>query len=588
METTNVDKIKREKLLNALDKIEKNLKDEDLINSLALIKNEINKKKYGLFWEEHNERVDQELETKIPVLKENKKKRILESKEKDFNFLIEGDNLHSLYILNKTHKENIDVIYIDPPYNTGKKDFIYNDKIVENEDGYKHSKWLSFLEKRLRLAQKLLKPSGIIFISIDDNELAELKLLCDSIFDERNFISILSIENNPKGRKNSNFISTSNEYCLIYAKNKDKSYFLENIPKSIKDLSKDEDGNYVHNSGKRILVGKNEFNEEVKDFSSDKHYSVYYNKETNDMVLRKEAKISDEDEDLKYAGYERYYSYKNNHFVLNTYSYHKFYELFQKNALAFKDKKIYEKNYSTMIRMKSMVINKSYKAIIDNKEKDFQIDVKTTSAGTELKKIFNTDVIPFNNPKNTGLIKLLLSLIENKNALVLDFFAGSGTTAQAVLELNKEDKGNRRFILCNNNENNICEDITYERIKRVIKGYADVKGLPANLKYLKTNYIPRENSEKNNIYANTLKDITNLIELENGKIIDDTKICLFKTEDEIDNFSQNIDALKECEKVYITSDILLTKKEEEILEQNNISIYIIPEYYFKNEITEVL
>ena len=578
METTNVDKIKREKLLNALDKIEKNLKDEDLINSLALIKNEINKKKYGLFWEEHKERVDQELETKIPVLKENKKKRILESKEKDFNFLIEGDNLHSLYILNKTHKENIDVIYIDPPYNTGKKDFIYNDKIVENEDGYKHSKWLSFLEKRLRLAQKLLKPSGIIFISIDDNELAELKLLCDSIFDERN----------PKGRKNSNFISTSNEYCLIYAKNKDKSYFLENIPKSIKDLSKDEDGNYVHNSGKRILVGKNEFNEEVKDFSSDKHYSVYYNKETNDMVLRKEAKISDEDEDLKYAGYERYYSYKNNHFVLNTYSYHKFYELFQKNALAFKDKKIYEKNYSTMIRMKSMVINKSYKAIIDNKEKDFQIDVKTTSAGTELKKIFNTDVIPFNNPKNTGLIKLLLSLIENKNALVLDFFAGSGTTAQAVLELNKEDKGNRRFILCNNNENNICEDITYERIKRVIKGYADVKGLPANLKYLKTNYIPRENSEKNNIYANTLKDITNLIELENGKIIDDTKICLFKTEDEIDNFSQNIDALKECEKVYITSDILLTKKEEEILEQNNISIYIIPEYYFKNEITEVL
>lgn len=588
METTNVDKIKREKLLNALDKIEKNLKDEDLINSLALIKNEINKKKYGLFWEEHKERVDQELETKIPVLKENKKKRILESKEKDFNFLIEGDNLHSLYILNKTHKENIDVIYIDPPYNTGKKDFIYNDKIVENEDGYKHSKWLSFLEKRLRLAQKLLKPSGIIFISIDDNELAELKLLCDSIFDERNFISILSIENNPKGRKNSNFISTSNEYCLIYAKNKDKSYFLENIPKSIKDLSKDEDGNYVHNSGKRILVGKNEFNEEVKDFSSDKHYSVYYNKETNDMILRKEAKISDEDEDLKYAGYERYYSYKNNHFVLNTYSYHKFYDLFQKNALAFKDKKIYEKNYSTMIRMKSMVINKSYKAIINNKEKDFQIDVKTTSAGTELKKIFNTDVIPFNNPKNTGLIKLLLSLIENKNALVLDFFAGSGTTAQAVLELNKEDKGNRRFILCNNNENNICEDITYERIKRVIKGYADVKGLPANLKYLKTNYIPRENSEKNNIYTNTLKDITNLIELENGKIIDDTKICLFKTEDEIDSFSQNIDALKECEKIYITSDILLTKKEEEILEQNNISMYIIPEYYFKNEITEVL
>ena len=176
METTNLSKIKREKMLSTISEIKKNITDEETLSNLSMIENELTKKKYGLIWEEHEERVDKELETQIPTFEEIKDKEIISNKDEKFNFLLEGDNLHSLYLLEKTHKGNIDVIYIDPPYNTGSNDFIYNDKIIDDEDGYKHSKWLSFMEKRLKIAKELLSDKGLIFISIDDNEFSQLKV----------------------------------------------------------------------------------------------------------------------------------------------------------------------------------------------------------------------------------------------------------------------------------------------------------------------------------------------------------------------------------------------------------------------------
>src|SRR5574344_1625053 len=163
METTNLSKIKRDKMLETIKEIKKNITDENTLDNLSMIENELTKKKYGLIWEEHEERVDKELETQIPTFEEIKEKEIKLSGDDKFNFLLEGDNLHSLYLLEKTHKEKIDVIYIDPPYNTGSKDFIYNDKIVDDEDGYKHSKWLSFMDRRLKIAKSLISRNGIIF-----------------------------------------------------------------------------------------------------------------------------------------------------------------------------------------------------------------------------------------------------------------------------------------------------------------------------------------------------------------------------------------------------------------------------------------
>lgn len=481
-----------------------NMSKEELIEYINNL-NEEHSGKYGLVWDAEKvpEQVVVDCNKLIPVLKEEENKQINNGGED--NILIEGDNFHSLEVLNYTHHESIDIIYIDPPYNTRKKDFIYNDKFVDEEDGYRHSKWLNFMYKRLKIARNLLKNDGVIFISIDDNEFAQLKLLCDKVFGEKNFISMLSIENNPKGRKNSKFISISNEYCLIYAKNKSDSYFIENVPKSDKDLSTDENGNYVQNGGRRVLVGENSFNNEVDDLESEKNYTVYYNNVNNDIIIKQEKSVDDKDETLIEKGYNRYFSYNNNKLVQNTYSKSKFLELFYSNCLDIKENKIYEKNYTTTIRLKSMVVNRKYDAIINNEKiKNYKIDVKTTSAGTLLKNIFDTKDTIFDNPKNVGLLKLLISLKNNKSAIVLDFFAGSGTTAQAVAELNKEDNGHRKFILCTNNENNICEEVTYQRIKTVVTGkrkndskYSD--GLPCSLKYFKTEFV-ENNSTRDQIY----------------------------------------------------------------------------------------
>ena len=191
METTNLSKIRRDKMLITISEIKKNITDEKTLTNLSMIENELTKKKYGLIWEEHEERVDKELETQIPTFEEIKDKEIVSNLNEKFNFLLEGDNLHSLYLLEKTHKEKIDVIYIDPPYNTGNNDFTYGDETLSKEDEYKHSKWLSFMERRLTISKNLLSDRGFVFISIDDNEFANLRLLCDSIFGEENFIATL-------------------------------------------------------------------------------------------------------------------------------------------------------------------------------------------------------------------------------------------------------------------------------------------------------------------------------------------------------------------------------------------------------------
>ena len=196
--------------------------------------------------------------------------------------------------------------------------------------------------------------------------------------------------------------------------------------------------------------------------------------------------------------------------------------------------------------------------------------------------------LEFSFPKPSSLIKALIKYTNKSSDItVLDFFAGSGTTAQAVLNLNLEDNGKRKFILCTNNENKICENITYNRILRLSKGYRKQKPLGGNLKYYKTKYIPRINTEEENIQENLLVDIKNLIQLENGINIDDKRIRVILSEEEIDKFSEDTEEIKECEKLYISSDILLTAKQVKTFKDNNIEVFIIPEYYFDEEIKEV-
>ena len=384
------------------------------------------------------------------------------------NLFIEGDNLDALKLLQETYLGKVKMIYIDPPYNTG-NDFIYADDFAESSEdflkrsnqkdekgnrlianteanGRFHSDWLSMMYPRLRLARHLMRDDGVIFISIDDNEITNLKMICDEVFGESNFVGILSIENNPKGRKNSAFVSVSSEYCVIYAKSKDDAHFVENIPKKATDMTKDEDGNFVHGSGKRVLVGENSFNKAVTKFDSDKNYSVYYRASDRSLIISKEE-YGLIDQKLVNDGYVKYFSHIDGCLVENTYSEAKFRELFEQRALDFSPDKIYEKNFNDTIRIKSQLVNREYEAIVKGKKKNYSMELTTTGAGTYIKTLFGVTESPFSSPKNIGFLKILISLFDRDQFIVLDFFSGSSTTADAVMRLNAEDGGNRKFIM---------------------------------------------------------------------------------------------------------------------------------------------
>ncbi len=386
------------------------------------------------------------------------------------NLYIEGDNLEVLKLLQESYLGKLKMIYIDPPYNTG-HDFVYPDSfIMDNEDynegtgyfdndgninysrenssmaGKYHSDWCSLMYSRLLLAKNLLSQDGVIFISIDDNEVENLKKICSEVFGQDNFIGMLSVENNPKGRKNSAFISVSSEYCLIFAKNKEKAYFIENVPKKASDMTLDEDGRYVHNSGKRVLVGENSFNNPVTVISSDKNYSVYFRKKDYSVEIRKEA-FGEVDSELISAGYVKYYSYNKGKLVENTYTAEKFMELFHARALAFSAEKIYEKNFNDTIRIKSQLVNREYEAIVRGEKKNFSMELTTTGAGTYLKTLFGISDVPFSAPKNIGFLKMLLTLIDDKEMTVLDFFSGSASCADAIMQQNAIDGGKRKYIM---------------------------------------------------------------------------------------------------------------------------------------------
>lgn len=583
METTNLSKIKRDKMLDTINELKKNITDENTLTNLSLIENELTKKKYGLIWEEHQERVDKELETQIPTFEEIKDKEIISNKEDKFNFLLEGDNLHSLYLLEKTHKEKIDVIYIDPPYNTGKEDFMYNDKMIDSLDGYIHSKWLSFMEKRLKIAKKLLNDYGLIMISIDENEFSQLKLLCDDILGEQNRLSThhVQVRYGNKSLNEDNDWQPVMEYVLIYAKN--KFLFKANKPAKPYDLSKFCYKITELSSGQEINVG----NKKVTIFK-DGEWMI--EKSEGKIGLLKETWASGSI--VKQSGtaaefLSKYLIQRKNNDGLNV-----LYKIdnMGEDGLGYR--------YVTGPKKEDAIRGKFYSGVPLNRVEEIESgngSMKTRPISNfydfsgDFGNIRHEGNIPFNSGKKpVKMLKELINYHKNKNAIVLDFFAGSGSTAQAVLELNQEDNGNRKFILCTNNENNICEDITYKRILNVINGYGKYKEIPSNLKYYRCTYIPRINTENENLHSNLLINIKNLIQLENGIEVDDNKTRIYLDEEELDKFSYNKEAMNVCDKVYISSDILLTSKQEKIFDDNNIEVYIIPEYYFKDEIMEVM
>ena len=402
----------------------------------------------------------------FPVLKEVKGKAIESDRSKLVNLLIEGDNYHSLAVLNFTHREAIDLIYIDPPYNTGNNDFIYNDKYVDREDGFRHSKWLSFMEKRLKLARFLLKPTGVIFISIDNNEQAPLRMLCDEIFGENNYVGTLIWRKKEGGGQADAYFVTEHEYVLAYAKSGEFKWLDEEIPVEEAEFNK-EDENGKFTAVKLAKWGNTARREDRPKM----HFPIKSPDGKNNYPI-----APDSGEGRWRVGKKRM------------------------DMLVEKDLIFWQKKGEKWLPYEKVYFSEGEVKII--KERSILYDIATTADGTnELTQIFGKKDI-FGNPKPTELIKFFLQYGAKQNAIVLDFFAGSGTTAQAVLSINKDDDGDRQFILCTNNENNICTDICYPRVKKVISGYKNqkgekVEGLGGNLKYYTTDFVEAEPTDKN-------------------------------------------------------------------------------------------
>lgn len=434
----------------------------------------LERERYGLVWEDKEENVAKQCETELPVLIEDVTREIVCDPEKPYNFIIEGDNYHLLYTLNFTHKKKIDVIYIDPPYNTGNKSWKYNNNYVDKEDNYRHSKWLSFMSKRLRLARQLLSNRGILICAIDDYEFAGLKLLCDMIFKEQNRLGTLVVVHNPRGRNDDKFFASQHEYLLVYAKNIDNANIADfNLEEKDKTQYNKNDGISFYAETSFVRTGNNSKRSERPNL----YYPIFFNEETNKLSLTKHNAQWEELLPLDSKGEEKCWRWGKETF------------------LQLKDTELFVKK----VKGKNRIYKKRrLKEETGKRPKTVWYDAKYDASSNGimlLKKIFGTDN-SFNYPKSLFAVKDIIQITSKTNSLILDFFAGSGTTGHAVMELNKEDGGNRQFILCTNNENNICEEVTFPRIKKVIEGYADKGGIPANVKYFKQSFVPNVTSDK--------------------------------------------------------------------------------------------
>jgi adenine-specific DNA-methyltransferase len=490
----------------------KNHTVDSLIRELEKIES---KRKYGLIWdvEKEPEKIVLDCQYKLPTLRNDKNKKIISDKQKKNHILIEGENYVALSVLNYTHKELVDVIYIDPPYNTGEDEFKYNDKYIHEDDGYRHSKWLSFMEKRLKLAKNLLKDDGIILIHIDEHELDRLYLLLTrNIFGEDNDLGrIIWDKRNPKG--DSKGVSILHETILCFAKNRDlflkkKNVFLRAKPNALKILNKAE--KIYKNLGNKKIP--EEIREAIKPYNFNKemveHFKVTYNldlinKEFQNWMSRQS--FSEGEKAYKYIDKEG--------------------NVFRPVSMAWPNKQKAPDDYFIPLihpktgkpcpipkrgwRNPSETMKKLLKENLilfgENehtqpmriyllKDNLYENVPSIYSYGGSDDDFFHDIGIEFPYAKPVEVAKYLIKSIHPNPKIVVDFFAGSGTALHAILSLNNENSEEIQCFLITNNENNVCSEVCYPRIKKVIKGYKDLKGkqidgLGGNLQYYHTDFI---------------------------------------------------------------------------------------------------
>lgn len=456
----NVEKKHREELLSKLNTISSfiatsvnDLNNEIVQEYIKDIEKEIENRKYGLVFEEHREYTEELIDNRIPVLTEEKELCI--DKGGRMNVLIEGDNLAALKILEKNHKEKVDLIIIDPPYNTGRHDLRYYDDFVNEGDIFPHSRWLSFMSKRLKIAAKLLNESGYILINIDENELAQLKLLCDGVFGENNFVGLFMWEKTATPPALSNKVRKKLEYILCYAKKLDLEHqFSQGVI--------DGGDAPLLNSQNRVKILT--FPEGTVNFNiSDGIYDSIQSEKVT-LIEPVTVKNGTNESPLIIRG-----RFKWTQETVQT-------EIENGTVFVVRSRKF-------LIRYQRF--NKKANKIPSNLL-NWKLGIGTNE--TAKKEMEELGIPVFNYSKPTSLYSFLIKMVNSKkNMTVLDFFAGSGTTGEAVLRVNEQTGSNHCFILCTDNQDNICRGTTYERIKRVMEW----ENYNESLKFYKVDFIDR-------------------------------------------------------------------------------------------------
>lgn len=640
----NLSQMKREKMLSFLQRIKEQHSDDASLMAINQIEKEICSKKFGLVWEEHDENVFTMMEEAIPVFDEIDEREICVDETLPYNFLLEGDNLHSLTLLAKTHRHKVDVIYIDPPYNTGAKDWKYNNDYVDKVDTYRHSKWLSMMSARMKIASTLLKEDGVFICAIDENELGTTLLLIEDIFGDGYAVDPISVVHNPRGVQGDNF-SYVNEYA-IFVYRKGYKVIGERIVEE-----EDIDWSPLRNWG----------SESERSDARNCFYPIYvkngeivgFGDVTPNEIHPKQTEYDRDTETyavypIDVKGIERKWRYARQ-------TVESIWHLLRaKETKTGFDIEI-GKNYAP------------YKTVWTDKKYD------ANEYGTQLigSMIPNNE---FTFPKSIYTVYdcLYAVLRDRKNAVVLDYFAGSGTTGHAVLLLNKNMKSNHRFILCTNNDVGearekefknkfgMCEDypdewenwadrygiassVTYPRIRSAIQGYVhskdfktvlfqkqltpsilrnmdktleeierviyqynshydevkmdidgstvvvvgiskkgkQIEGINANLKYYATSFVEKNTEE---LVDEMLVHIIEMIQLQYGVKVDNKKYVIIMDDEEMDEFEQNAGQYDDLQAVFINQDVLLSSSQERLLQ--DINTFIVPDCYFDSELRE--
>ncbi|MBZ1541293.1 site-specific DNA-methyltransferase [Leuconostoc mesenteroides] len=544
------------------------------IKELEDIQKLLSQKKYGLVWEQHAEKFEEDMKFNIPVFVENKSKKFHnDNNSSKFNFLLEGDNLHSLHLLEKTHLEKIDIIYIDPPYNTGNKDFVYNDDFVDNTDEFKHSKWLSFMERRLKIANMLIKNDGIIFISIGDEEFAQLKLLCDEIFGLNSFRENIMVEiSSTTGMKvataKKGGIVKNGEYILVYS----KSDLVSTNRKPLYDFVPGFDTHFtlfLSNEGVisktvDVIKSTSEIVSEFDRLKSDneklnlKTFSKYLNQSSifMDFVIENIKSFARLRTEVPTIPNEIHKSLEEGKWVEWT-------SLKREEPYYLT---LYNGEIANLATMESTYHNTDdFKSIYGRSIirgdfwKNFWIDMG--NIGKEGGVSFK------NGKKPIRLIKQLLKWANRPEGIVLDFFAGSGTTGDAVSQMNNENSSyNQNFILSTNDE---VIDTTYQRMK-----YINHK-TPLNLKYFKTELIDKQSDDLENRLLNNVKT---LIELKHGIDLDDSAVAIITKRSDMKDLD-----VSELTTIYMRSQTHKMLDRKQLEELKGITIIDIPETFFPLE-----